>query len=91
MRISINHLPGIKSLVVDYIKNYKKVAEFYNGDFRDIKAFQARTEEVRLRDIPLEQLISILQKQNQRFGCGIQTVENIDKLLEKRACAVVTG
>ena len=91
MRISYSQLPSVNPLVVDYFENYEKVAEFYNGDFRDCQVFQLRSEEVEARDIVLKPLVSILKRQNQRFGCSLKTLERIDLLLEKRACAVVTG
>jgi bacillithiol biosynthesis cysteine-adding enzyme BshC len=91
MRISMSQLPGTMSLVADYFDNYENVAEFFNGDFRDSTVFVDRTDEVKARDLPLGQLVRILKEQNQRFGCGFQTLEKIDWLLERRACAVVTG
>ena len=91
MRTPMSQIPGTMPLVAHYFETFEKVAEFFNGDFRDPKVFLERTDEVKSRDLPLGQLVPILKEQNQRFGCGFQTLEKIDLLLERRACAVVTG
>ncbi|MFQ6116428.1 MAG: bacillithiol biosynthesis BshC, partial [bacterium] len=91
MRTPVSQIPGTMPLVADYFENFENVAEFFNGNFRDTKLFSERSDEVKSRDLPLGQLVPILKEQNQRFGCGFQTLENIDVLLERRACAVVTG
>lgn len=91
MRTPLSELPGVSSLVKDYIDNFGKVKEFYNGDYNNFDVFQERAEELRNRELPLGKLASILKEQNQSYGCGFRTLENIDLLLERRACAVVTG
>lgn len=91
MKTSINQMPGVKPLVADYLTDFTKVSEFYNGDYRQPKDFLDRTDSVKSRELPLGQLVPILKEQNQKFGCGVQTLEKIDLLLERRACAVVTG
>lgn len=91
MKTPMSRLPGISTLVADYFDHFAKVAEFYNGDYRNPEDFSGRSDSVRTRKVPLGQLVTILKEQNQRFGCGSQTLEKIDLLLEGRACAVVTG
>jgi len=91
LKTSINQMPGVKPLVADYLTDFTKVSEFYNGDYRLPKDFLDRTDSVKSRELPLGQLVPILKEQNQKFGCGVQTLEKIDLLLERRACAVVTG
>ncbi len=84
-------MPGVKPLVADYLTDFTKVSQFYNGDYRLPKDFLDRTDSVKSRKLSLGQLVPILKEQNQKFGCGVQTLEKIDLLLERRACAVVTG
>jgi bacillithiol biosynthesis cysteine-adding enzyme BshC len=91
MEIPTNQLPKISSLVHDYFYDYDKVSEFFAGDFQDPIAYSQQTEKVRSRDLPREQLASILKEQNLSLGCGSQTVENIKKFVQDKACAVVTG
>ncbi len=91
MTIPFRDLPGLPMLLIDYFEHYEKVAEFYGGDFGDRQSFFNRIEEVHSRQLPLPDLLPILKEQNQRFGCGSRTLEKIEWLREKRACAVVTG
>lgn len=91
MVIPTNKLPNISSLAYDYFYEYDKVSEFFTGDFRDPTAYSLQTEKVRSRDLPREQLAAILKEQNLSYGCGAQTVGNIQNLIQDRACAVVTG
>jgi len=84
-------LPGSNALVSDYFDNFEKVAEFYNGDYRSPENFLHRSSEIKKRDLPITKLVPILKEQNQRFGCSLPTLEKVDWLLERRACAVVTG
>ncbi|MFQ5708406.1 MAG: bacillithiol biosynthesis cysteine-adding enzyme BshC [bacterium] len=91
MRTAMSQLPGATPLLVDYFEHFDRVADFFNGDFRNRESFQKRSEEVKQRELPFGKLVPILKEQNQRFGCGFQTLEKIDLLLERRACAVVTG
>ena len=91
MVIPTNKLPNISSLAYDYFYEYDKVSEFFTGDFRDPTSYTLQTEKVRSRDLPREQLAAILKEQNLSYGCGAQTVGNIQKFIQDRACAVVTG
>jgi bacillithiol biosynthesis cysteine-adding enzyme BshC len=78
-------------LAHDYIYSYRKVDEFYNGNFRKLAAFQRQTDLVRSRILERGPLASILLDRNRRYGCGSPTLRNIDKLINDRACAVATG
>jgi len=81
----------ISPLASDYIYAYDKVAEFFNGDFRNLEAFQNQTERVRSHDVDRESLADVLLKQNRGYGCGNETEKNIDRLTQGHACAVLTG
>ncbi|MFQ5652788.1 MAG: bacillithiol biosynthesis cysteine-adding enzyme BshC [bacterium] len=91
MKTLMSELPGTSALVADYFDNFEKVAEFYNGDYRKPENFLHRSDTIKGRGLPLARLVPVLREQNQQFGCGFQTLEKIDWLLERRACAVVTG
>lgn len=82
------HLPA---LVEDYLDDFGKVREFYNGDFREPSAFERQTERVRSRQIARGDLAAILSEQNGRYGCGPETLGAIGRLVRDEACAVVTG
>ncbi len=82
---------GTSQLAHDYIYAYERVGEFFAGDFRNRAAFELQAEKVKARPVKREPLASVLREQNRRYGCGSQTLENIDNLVENQACAVVTG
>ena len=91
MTVPSTKLPGISKLVNDYFHNYNKVAEFYNGNFHDLSAFQNQIKKVKSRSLQREELITILTEQNNKYGCTERTIKNINKLLNNQTCAVVTG
>jgi bacillithiol biosynthesis cysteine-adding enzyme BshC len=91
MVIPTNKLPNISSLAYDYFYEYDKVSEFFTGNFRDQTIYSQQAEKVRSRDLPREQLAALLKEQNLSYGCGAQTVGNIKKFTQDKACAVVTG
>jgi len=84
-------LPRLPRLVHDYFYAYGKVEEFYGVDFRDIAAFERQTERVSARPLPRESLAEVLTAQNQSYGCGPRTLDQIQKIARDQACAVVTG
>ena len=45
MMIPTKRLPHLAPLVGDYLDDFAKVREFYNGDFRDPQAFERQTGE----------------------------------------------
>lgn len=91
MVIPTNKLPNISRLVHDYFYEYDKVSEFFTGNFRDQTSYTQQTEKVRSRGYVREQLATILKELNLSYGCGAQTVGNIKKFIQDKACAVVTG
>jgi len=78
-------------LIDDYLNRFDRVAAFFNGDFRDPDAYRRQAEAVRARRLDRERLAGILREQNQGYGCGSLTLQNIDKLARAETCAVVTG
>lgn len=90
MTVPFRDVPGSSRLFLDYFENFDRVAEFYNGDFHQSETFLARANEVQSRKLPRDQLLPVLIEQNQRFGCGPETAENLSRL-KKGAVAIVTG
>jgi bacillithiol biosynthesis cysteine-adding enzyme BshC len=84
-------LPHLSLLVSDYFYDFGKVEEFYSGDFRDRAVLERQTESVRSRDIPREGLAVVLTEQNTNYGCGPETLGQIESIVRDRAGAVVTG
>lgn len=65
--------------------------EYYNGNFRDLNAIQKVAEIVESRDLEREQVAAVLDEQNRSYGCGPETLANIQKIRQADTCAVVTG
>ena len=91
MAIPTKLLPNLSLLVSDYIYDFGKIQEFYNGDFRDPAAFERQSRSVQSRPIPREDLAAILTEQNTNYGCGPETLGQIEKIVREQAGAVVTG
>jgi bacillithiol biosynthesis cysteine-adding enzyme BshC len=91
MAVPTKQLPRLPLLVDDYLTDFPKVREFFNGDFRELDAFRRQAERVRPRRIPREDLAAVLREQNKNYGCGSQTLDQIEKIVRDEACAVVTG
>ena len=81
MSIPTSELPKLSTLIQDYFSNYEKVADFYNGNFRDQNTFLKRIDEVVKRQLPRQQLASLLIKQNEAFGCDNGTIKNINSFV----------
>ncbi len=90
MTVPFRDVPGSSRLFLDYLENFDRVAEFYNGDFHHPEILLARAETTRSRKLPLAQLVPILKEQNLFFGSGEETTANLLRL-EKGASAIITG
>jgi uncharacterized protein YllA (UPF0747 family) len=89
--IPMRSLPRLPRLVQDYLYDYGKVEEFYGGDFRDAAAFERQTERATSRPLPRKLIADVLIEQNESYGCGPRTLDQIRKIARDQACAVVTG
>jgi bacillithiol biosynthesis cysteine-adding enzyme BshC len=89
--IPAKRLPHLPRLADDYFHDYGKVREFFDGDFRDAAAYERQTERTLARRLPREELAAILREQNESYGCGPRTLEQIKALEREPTCAVVTG
>ena len=91
MSIPSRRLPHQPRLADDYLHDYGRVREFFDGDFRDAAAYAHQAERTLARRFPREELAAILREQNQSYGCGPRTLEHLETLGREHACAVVTG
>jgi bacillithiol biosynthesis cysteine-adding enzyme BshC len=89
--IPAKRLPHQSRLADDYLHDYGKVREFFDGDFRDAAAYARQAERTLARRLPREELAAILREQNHSYGCGPRTLGHIEAMERERACAVVTG
>jgi bacillithiol synthase len=82
---------GFSRLFVDYIENFDRVQPFFSADYRSESAWKQKIQSVSNRAISRNTLTQILSNQNRNFQCGVQTLANIDLLLNDNTVAVVTG
>jgi bacillithiol biosynthesis cysteine-adding enzyme BshC len=92
MYINFSDIPGHENLFLDYLYEYKNVAELYKYNFRDkenyLKIFRNISEKP--REIS-EQISSILSNQYSLLDTSDLTKKNIKLLSERKTIAVVTG
>lgn len=82
---------GLSSLFLDYVTDFPKVQQYYNGNFRDDKDWQRCLEFVCRRSVNRSAIAQILSTQNRNFHCGVRTLANIDTLINDNTVAIVTG
>jgi bacillithiol biosynthesis cysteine-adding enzyme BshC len=78
-------------LFVDYVTDYSKVQQFYNGNVQDPNDWRRLLKEVSERVLDRSAISQILSRQNRDYHCGVRTLANIDLLLDDNTVAVVTG
>jgi len=91
MHLSFKELKGVTRLYSDYLYAYQNLADFYNGDFRQLSSFKAIQARIQSQKYPRPALAEILTGQNRSFGAGQKTLANIEALKEKECCVVFTG
>jgi bacillithiol biosynthesis cysteine-adding enzyme BshC len=78
-------------LFSDYINNSERIRDFYPTHFRDRSSWQKVMSEVSGSESDYSELAKILRRQNSDLGSGQEVMENVDRLVDDSAFAVVTG
>jgi bacillithiol biosynthesis cysteine-adding enzyme BshC len=78
-------------LFLDYINDYQRVQQYYNGNFRNEEDWNRIFKLVHARERKRTTLVQILANQNRNFHCGVRALANIDSLINDNTFAVVTG
>lgn len=93
--IDFRELPAgndaFSSLFLDYVNDFPKLQDFYNGNFRSDNDWKSVIQKVIERPLDRSSIAQILTNQNRNFHCGVRTLANIDSLLNDNTVAVVTG
>lgn len=89
--LSFKNIPGTGKLFLDYVYQFSNVQRFYSVSPDDASAQQALLSRLVSKKTERKQVTQILTKQNQSFGAGVLTLENIKKLEHDNTVAVVTG
>lgn len=82
---------GYSDLFYDYLLEYRKVAPFYPGNFREPAEFEKVAKAVRLSSAARDGLADVLEEQNRVFGASPKSFANIALLRRTNTYAVVTG
>lgn len=89
--ISFQRLPATTRLFADFLYNFKKVELFLGRDFRDGKSFSAVAEQVLAGRYYRKEAAAVLTEQNQTFGSGPNTFENLKRFEKPDSLAVFGG
>ncbi|MBD3184088.1 bacillithiol biosynthesis cysteine-adding enzyme BshC [Candidatus Poribacteria bacterium] len=76
-------------LFLDYVNNYNAVKDFYPPHFSHEPSWLEIIESTKEKDC--KKLAEILRRQNQNMGSGQAVMDNIDRLIEGKTFAVITG
>lgn len=87
--ISPAELPGTTRLYSTFLSDFSRVKSFYRHPPNTAGIEQA-AREIRLEDPIRRAVVEVLRKQNESFGAGDATTQNLDRLRDG-AVAVVTG
>ncbi len=87
--VSFREYPFSK-LFHDYLSGSKKLSQFYEYDPFSDEALHQRIENLQYQN-DRNQVVDVLKAFNRRFGATGSTYESIDKLIDEKTVAVVTG
>ena len=89
--VPVELLPGAPALYVDYVSRCERVAHLYEHDFRDPASFRRAAAAAAERVLPRDEVSDVLLDQHTVFAAGEEARENIERLRDPEAVAVVTG
>src|SRR4030065_2505278 len=80
-------------LYKDYIIDFENLNEFYQHDYRKIDSYRKRILDINYDYDKKKRLkiYDILKKYNESIGCGIKTIENIEKLKRADSAVIIGG
>ena len=81
------------NLYKDYIIDFENLNEFYQYDYRKIDSYRKRILDINYDYDKKKRLkiYDILKKYNESIGCGIKTIENIEKLKRADSAVIIGG
>ncbi len=91
MEISFKEIPKTSRLYLDYLYGFRKLAQFYAGDYQKDSTYRRLFSEIGQRSYPREKIASILERQNREYGCGGHTLKNINLSTEEDSSFVLAG
>ncbi len=91
MAIPYTRVPKSSRLLLDYLYDFDRVAEFFTASPFGLAGYQAVASQLAAQESERGKLADILAKQNQSFGSSPAVFNNIERLRHKGTFAVVTG
>ena len=89
--IPFTEIPHTSKLVADYLYSFGRVAQFYAHNPSDSSAFARAAQQINREASRCRAVADVLAEQNRRWGGGAEVEQNITRLGEGKAVAVVTG
>ena len=89
--VPYQRVPHSSALFLDYLYHFDRVSRFYNAPPYALSSYQNVCSQLRGFEWERAELCKVLMRQNKEFGCGTATFENLEKLAQGNAFAVVTG
>jgi len=89
--VPYQQVPHSSALFLDYLYHFDRVSRFFNAPPYSPSSYQSVASQLRDFEWKRAELCAILTRQNQAFGCGTATLENLERLAKSGTFAVVTG
>src|SRR4030095_11855104 len=89
--ISFSEIPKTTRLFHDYLYDFDRVAQFFEGDGRNGQALSARAARGTAPHFERDRVAEVLVEQNRRAGAGEATFANIERLRQADSVVVITG
>lgn len=89
--VPYTRVPKSSKLLLDYLYHFERLSTFYSRSPFDPAGLQALAEQISIAPAGRRAMAEILERQNRRWGCDAETLENIQRLSEPGTVAVVTG
>jgi len=89
--VPYQQVPHSSALLLDYLYHFDRVSRFYNAPPYSPSSYQSVASQLLGFEWKRAELCAILTRQNQAFGCGAATLENLERLARSGTFAVVTG
>lgn len=89
--IPFTEIPHTSALLLDYLYHFNKVGRFYAHNPYDSSAFARAAQQINREAARCRAVAEVLEEQNRRWGGGREVEQNIARLGEGQAVAVVTG
>ncbi|MGO8733419.1 MAG: bacillithiol biosynthesis cysteine-adding enzyme BshC [Terriglobia bacterium] len=89
--VPYQRVPHSSALFMDYLYHFDRVSGFYNAPPYLFSSYETVASQLPGFKRNRGEVCAILLRQNEAFGCGEATLENLQKLSQAGTFAVVTG